>query len=206
MVVKEESSKNTFALERLIGLSDGVIVIALTLLVLAIDIPTEHNFSKDGLTFFLLKLEPSIIAYASSFIVVAIYWMQHRAIYGSLKLANSTFLWFNLAFLFTISLAPFASKLKTLYHDDLEIVFLFSVMHIVSGMILLLMWRYAIKHKELQIRPISPAKSKNVTLSILLVPIVCVVAFFLSLFNVDLGTHFFIVIPFIFIFRKQFDD
>jgi uncharacterized membrane protein len=132
--------------------------------------------------------------------------MQHRAIFGSLRLVNRIFLWLNLLFLFAISLAPFISKLKTLYRYDIDVVFLFSIMHIFSGMILLMMWRYAVKHTELLAKPLSAGKIKNVRMAILIVPIVCVSAFLLSLLNIHLGTYSFAVIPVIFIFRKQLDD
>ena len=206
MAEQENLPENTFPLDRLSGLSDGVIAIALTLLVLAIDIPAEHNFSRDGLKSFLIQLEPSIVAYISSFIIVAIYWMQHRAIFGTLKAANRILLWLNLLFLFAISLAPFVSKLKTLYRFDIDIVVIFSIMHIFSGMILLTMWRYVVKHTELQRKTFNTAKTKNITLSILIVPIVCIVAFLVSLADIHLGTYTYAIVPIIYIFRKQLDD
>ena len=48
----------SLTLDRLNGLSDGVVAIVLTLLVLGVDVPPQHNFSQDGLLPFLMT-EPT---------------------------------------------------------------------------------------------------------------------------------------------------
>lgn len=69
-------SQPIFGVERISALSDGVIAIAITILVLGIDIPENHDFTEQGLMDFLAKLEPRLIAYTTSFILVAVYWIQ----------------------------------------------------------------------------------------------------------------------------------
>ena len=135
--------------DRLNALSDGVIAIALTLLVLGIDIPTDHDFNKDNLVSFLIKLEPGLIAYLTSFLIVAIYWIMHHRIFTVLKYVNQRIIILNLIFLFSISLVPFISKLKSLYRFDSVVVGIFALAHIITGVILYSVWNYVKSHNEL---------------------------------------------------------
>lgn len=125
-----------YTLERLNALTDGVIAIALTLLVLGIDIPDDHNFSVDGLKLFLIKLEPGLIAYITSFIVIAVYWKIHRRIYSVVAFSNNTIDSLNILFLLSSSLIPFLAKIKSLYRFESFVVIIYSTAHIITGLIL----------------------------------------------------------------------
>jgi uncharacterized membrane protein len=199
----ENSTKGLFNLDRLNGLSDGVIAIALTLLVLAIDIPTDHNFSRDGLRQFMIKLEPSLLAYVSSFIVIAIYWVQHYAIFRNMKHSNQLFLWLNVLFLFAISLAPFISKVKTLYRFDPGVITLFALTNIFTGLILYRMWKYVVSHPELQKDSISASLNRSLSRRILIVPVVCIIAIPLAYLDAHIASYVFVLAPIIYIGFKN---
>ena len=49
-------------IDRLNAFSDGVLAIVITILVLGIDIPENHDFNVESLIDFFVKLEPSLIA------------------------------------------------------------------------------------------------------------------------------------------------
>lgn len=203
--MEEHNTQKRFSLDRLNGLSDGVFAIALTLLVLAIDIPEDHDFTHDGLKLFLIKLEPSFIAYVSSFIIIAIYWMQQHAIFRTLKYTSNGFTWLNTLFLFAISVAPFMSKIKTLYRYDASVVMLFAITNILSGLILFFMWRYVLSHPELQAKPIDEKLRKSMRNRIFIVPFICLIAIPLAFINVHVGTYIFITIPVFYMGTIQMD-
>ena len=184
--------------DRLNALSDGVIAIALTLLVLGIDIPTDHNFSKDGLVSFLLKLEPGVIAYITSFVIVAIYWIIHHRMFHVLKYTDRILVILNIVFLFSISLVPFIAKLKALYRYDALVVMMFGLAHVFTGLILYAIWKYMISHAELLEAPVVRSAARHVTLRILILPIVSILAIAVAFINVHWGTYFFALIPVIY--------
>lgn len=192
-----------YGTERLNALTDGVAAIALTLLVLGIDIPSDHNFSEDGLKRFLLKLEPGLVAYATSFIVIAVYWNIHHRMYNVVRFANNAILVFNTLFLFSISLIPFIAKIKSLYRFDALVVILFASAHIVTGLILLATWKHFMSHRELLKYPIADRKSKLVAYSIMTISIVSSVAILVAFINVHIGTYLFFLIPicYVYIYR-----
>ena len=186
--------------ERLAALTDGVIAIAITLLVLTIDIPEDHNFDHEGLMKFLIRLEPGMIAYFSSFLIIAIYWVQHHRIFHVLQSMSKTLLILNIVFLFLISLIPFVTKVKTVYPYDPQIVLIFGLAHILISLILFLTWRNVVNHPDNLKFGLDRKHSRLFGLSILINPVICVLAIAVGFINVHIGSHIFVLIPLVYLF------
>jgi uncharacterized membrane protein len=196
MVEKTSAAVTRLTLDRLMAFSDGVIAIAITILVLGIDIPEGHSFSEKGLLTFLVEIEHDVLIYAVSFVAVTTFWLQHHALFLYLRYCNRALVWLNTLFLFSITLIPFLAKLKFSYEQEPEIVRLFCAGVFFCGLTLLAMWRYVLSHSELLARPtIDQAVIRSMTRRILVAPVVAVVAFCLSFVDVRLGTHTFFLIP-----------
>jgi uncharacterized membrane protein len=100
---------------RLESFSDGVIAVAITLLVLDIVVPGHQHAT---LATNLGKEWPHYAAYVISFITIGIIWVNHHAMVGRLREADHTILMFNLALLLTIGLLPFATSLMARYVNE----------------------------------------------------------------------------------------
>jgi uncharacterized membrane protein len=100
---------------RLLALSDGVIAIALTLLVLQLRVPAvsevAHPDSAADLADALGKGSAQLVSYGISFYVIAQFWVVHRQVFRQIGEKEDGLEWWNFAFLFTISVMPFASTL-----------------------------------------------------------------------------------------------
>lgn len=184
-----------FNIDRVIGFSDGVLAIVVTILVLGIDIPTDHDFSDAGLRAFLHELKPSLLAYIISFSLGVVYWIQHYFIFNFIKRTSGQLIWLNALFLLFITLLPFVSKVKTLYEFEFHAILIYSAVQFIVGGSLLILWRYVIKHDELLDEPIPSLAIKNFTRLLLLMPVVSVLAVCISIFNVHIGTLVYIIIP-----------
>ena len=88
---------------RLEALSDGVLAMIITIMVLEIQAPEEANFKA------LFKLFPVFISYVLSFIYVGIYWNNHHHMMQTVKKITGGILWAKLHLLFWLSLVPFAT-------------------------------------------------------------------------------------------------
>ncbi|HKR99430.1 MAG TPA: TMEM175 family protein, partial [Candidatus Dormibacteraeota bacterium] len=88
--------------------SDGVLAIAITLLVLEISVP-ESDF--DHLWRGIANQWPSYLAYATSFLTIGGIWLYHHAIFRRLAYADSNIIRLNLGLLMTVSFLPFPTKL-----------------------------------------------------------------------------------------------
>lgn len=88
---------------RMEAFSDGVIAIIITIMVLELKAP------RDASTLALLATWPVFVAYALSFTIVAIYWVNHHHLLKACKRITSRSLWLNIHWLFWLSLFPVAT-------------------------------------------------------------------------------------------------
>jgi uncharacterized membrane protein len=93
---------------RLEAFSDGVIAIAITLLVLEINVPVETH---GELWTELLSQWPSYLAYLISFAVIGIIWVNHHAILSLVARVDRPLLYLNLLLLLTVAGIPFPTAL-----------------------------------------------------------------------------------------------
>jgi uncharacterized membrane protein len=100
------------SLHRLAGLSDGIFAVAMTLLVLALAVPTVNEVKNDAeLGQALINLIPSVITYVSSFLTLGIFWVGQQTQLSQLERINRDYTWINLAFLLFVTLLPFSTEL-----------------------------------------------------------------------------------------------
>src|SRR3954452_25538972 len=91
---------------RLEAFSDGVFAVAITLLVLEINIPGGENLWHQ------LKEEwPSFASFFVSFWVIGIIWVNHHGVLDHLKRADRGVLYLNLFVLLTVVFIPFSTAL-----------------------------------------------------------------------------------------------
>ena len=98
---------------RLEAFSDGVIAIAITLLVLEIHVPETDG--PDSLGHQLADQWPSYAAYLVSFVTIGIIWVNHHAMVSRLRKTNHTVLILNLFLLMSIAILPFTTDLVAEY-------------------------------------------------------------------------------------------
>ena len=85
---------------RLNALTDGVVAIVLTIMVLELRIPAEPTLAA------VFEVLPFLAAYLLAFIYVAIYWNNHHHMMQSAHIVTGAVLWANHALLFWLTLFP----------------------------------------------------------------------------------------------------
>jgi uncharacterized membrane protein len=99
--------------ERLEAFSDGVIAIAITLLVLEIHVP--HVEGDESLWHELLEQWPSYVAFILSFVTIGIMWVSHHSMFERIGLVDRKLLFINLLLLMGIAFLPFPTSLVASY-------------------------------------------------------------------------------------------
>ena len=89
--------------ERLGALSDGVIAVIITIMVLELKAPDQASFSA------LLPLWPTAVSYGVSYLFIAIIWLNHHHLLRFVHHTTPALIWVNFAHLFGVSLVPFAT-------------------------------------------------------------------------------------------------
>ena len=103
-------------LDRVGGFSDGVFAVAITLLVLNIEVPQLTGDEK--LTTALDDLVPDVITYFIAFAVIGLFWYGHHKAWSSLRGTTPRLVWSNLLLLSLIALMPFTTALMGSYNDQ----------------------------------------------------------------------------------------
>ena len=204
---KLPKTKVPFSLDRCKALADGIFAIAVTLLVLGIDVPTNHRFSEQGLFAFLDRISFDMLIYAISFWLAGTYWVQHAAIMRYFKHGSRGLIWLNLLFLFFITLLPFVTELKGDYRLEPLVTMLFAIVQILIGLALIALWRYAVSHPHLLNYPVEEMIQRRVTWRMIVSPIIMsIIAVPLSFYNVHLGSFFFLIIPLYYLSHHAMDQ
>lgn len=98
-----------FSKNRVIAFSDAIFSIAITLLILEINIPNADIIQRQGTFGALAKLFPSFIGFVVSFLVTALYWISHLTFSRFIKAYDTQLLWLNIFLLFFVILLPFST-------------------------------------------------------------------------------------------------
>jgi uncharacterized membrane protein len=102
-------------LGRIMAFTDGVMAVAITLLVLNLEVPRVPGGELDEA---LVDLLPSLIAYLLSFALVGRFWIIHHRFFETMRGYDGRVVTINLTFLALIVLIPFATDLFDRYTQE----------------------------------------------------------------------------------------
>jgi uncharacterized membrane protein len=88
---------------RIEAFSDGVMAIIITIMVLELKAPHDPTPTS------LVRMWPVFFAYALSFLIIAIYWVNHHHLLHMITRVDTMILWANINLLFWISLIPWVT-------------------------------------------------------------------------------------------------
>jgi TMEM175 potassium channel family protein len=121
---------------RVLTFSDGVYAIAMTLLVVGIDLPNLHpGPSGSDLLEALGDTRQQIVSYAISFAVIGRYWVAHHQFYARLRALDSGLIALNLVSLGVVAFLPFPTDvLGNYFENPVSIIFYALTVALVSGL------------------------------------------------------------------------
>jgi TMEM175 potassium channel family protein len=99
---------------RVEAFSDGVLAIAITLLVLDLRVPVRDTL-RGSLAHALAAQWPSYAAYVTSFLVIGIIWLNHHAVFQLVGRVDRMLLFLNLLLLMCVGAIPFTTSLLAEY-------------------------------------------------------------------------------------------
>jgi len=132
---------------RIIGFSDGVFAIAITLLVLTIDVPS--NLTAEEVSGFLWEALPQVVIYTTSFVVIGTFWLRHCRMLSMCRAVDGGVLVLNLVFLACVGLLPFPTDLLTFSDQSPSAVIAFCVVAGTATLCEFGLWRHLYRHRDL---------------------------------------------------------
>ncbi|TKG89859.1 DUF1211 domain-containing protein [Puteibacter caeruleilacunae] len=189
---------------RLENFSDGVIAILITILVMAFKIPDDYLVKDYSILEFLNFLIPQLIPYAISFLVIAVHLINHHILFTRMKGVNTTFIWLNLLFLFSLSLIVYPTALLGQTHNQETSAMLLVGAYFFKALTFRILHHYAIFKSGLY----KSSRTKKELRRIALInwikgPVVELLAFFLIFFNFKLSLALIFVMTLTYIFPSK---
>lgn len=184
--------------KRLEALTDGVYAIAMTLLVLNIEIPNIHkNITSRLLYIQLLNQWPLFLHYVMSFVLLGAFWIIHHVQFNRIKRVNRPLLWINIFGLMFIALIPFSTSYIADYGDFTIATLVFHCNMLLIGLTFFINYVYAtINHrmvdKDLDNKIIVEGRKRN-----LIIPVISLLAILVSFFSPRWSSMPYMFIPFI---------
>lgn len=136
----ESPFDRSYPADRLTFFSDGVMAVAITVLVLALKLP--EGSSPASLYAGLAALAHPFWCYVLSFIVIGVLWMAHHAQFANIRRVDAVVVWMNLFFLMSVVLIPFVTSILSDFDGPLPTV-LYALVLMVSCLLLAAIWGYA---------------------------------------------------------------
>jgi uncharacterized membrane protein len=176
---------------RLEAFSDGVFAVAITLLVLniripGIDLPPGKLPDDTNLWQALLNEWPMLAAYATSFAIIGIMWLNHHRLFVHIKRTNTVLLLINLLLLLIIVFIPFPTALLAEYivHPDQHAAaIVYSSTCFLMACCFNILWRYASYHNRLLGKDADPHAVKAISRQYLFGPLIYLVVFGVAWIN-----------------------
>lgn len=116
-------------LSRILAFTDGVFAIAITLLVLQIEVPAGLTSNSDFIDE-LSGLWPDLFAFAISFMVIGIYWVNHHRLMRMVREYDHALMGVTMLYLFWVVLLPFSSQLIGEYGSKVTLSTVFYILNL----------------------------------------------------------------------------
>jgi uncharacterized membrane protein len=161
-----QKTPSSYKSERLIAFSDGVMAVAITLLVLDLKLP--EGLSDTDLYVAIPALSRALWCYVLSFIVIGLLWMAHHNQFAYIRRVDGVLLWLNLFFLMAVALIPFTTSVMSDHHSALPTMMYATVLMAVA-LLLAAIWGYACRSPELISDDVTPVMRRQGVIDPLLV-------------------------------------
>lgn len=181
--------------DRLQALSDGVIAIVVTILILGIEVPPPDETGDVELHKRLAEDWIMFVGYVVSFMLISLYWLIHHALFHYFVSSNRTLSILNLLFLMFIAFIPFPTNFLIAYPGEQLAAQLYAVSHILTSLSLAALWIYGSAGCRLVDPRLDPGLSSAMTRRLLIGPAIYSLALAIAFFDPWIAKAIFLVVP-----------
>jgi TMEM175 potassium channel family protein len=192
---QEQRAESSLGLERILFFSDAVFAIAITLLVLNIEVPDiPQGLVAEELPDRLLGLWPKYLSYVISFLVIFVFWISHHSIFNHFKGYDRKLMWLNALFLMGIAFLPFPSALLGKYGDQQLVVVIYAASVAVTRFMLSAVWWYSWDKPQLVSLSMEASTVRAFHVRALYIPLVFLLSIGISFFSISAAMYSWILL------------
>jgi uncharacterized membrane protein len=191
---------------RIETLCDGVLAIAMTLMIFNIRVPEmPREQAGSRLAGELFQLWPRFVVYVVSFVMLGIYWVGHHNQFHYIRRTDRVLLWINIVFLMFVTLIPFSTALMGQYPSQRLSVDIYAITLILVGISLYIHWWYATSSHRLVDEELDPQLITLAKRRIIRAPVILLLAVAVSFFSVKLSVILCAIVPIVYIVPGRID-
>jgi len=139
------------SVERLAALSDGIFGVAMTLLLLDLQLPSVAGIhSEADLGRAIVSTLPRLLLYLLSFLTLGIFWIGQQAQLNHLERSDHHLTWIHLSFLFLVTLLPVSTKFLAAFITYRLALLTYWFIIFLLGAVLYGSWGWAIREKRVK--------------------------------------------------------
>ncbi len=183
-------------------LTDGIYAIAMTILVLNIEVQNVPH-SAQSLLKELLSLHSLFFHYVIGFVILAMFWSIHHKQYRRIVHVDRTILWLNLVCLMFVALVPFSTSLLADYNYITIVAMFFHCNILAISLFSFFGLRHAVKVKSFISDDIPRDKIAAFYLQSLAFPVVALLGIGISFLSSEWSTLVYLLVPIIMSIHKR---
>lgn len=162
-MARGEARTRLFETSRVEAFTDGVLAVAITLLVLDLKVPRVVHAS---LWHTLVEQWPSYAAYVTSFLAIGIMWINHHSVFRQIARVDRRLMFVNLLLLLLIAAVPFSTSLVSDYllhagFNGKVAMAVYSALFCAVGLTFAMLWGYALTHPYLLVDSVDLAAARR---------------------------------------------
>ncbi len=179
---------------RLDTFSDAIFAVAMTLLVFSFPITSvPDNLGQAELENLILHEWPHLESFIISFLVTAIFWMNHHVILDRIKRYDHALVWLNFAFLLCIVFIPFPTSILVEYGEYWLAVALYAATIAAAGFAFLALWLWASHGYRLIDTAIDRRDVQSTTIQAVIAPCVFMMSIGVAYYSPRFGEYFWLL-------------
>lgn len=182
--------KGFLSVDRLKGLSDSVLLVALTILAYNLIPPTLINGQADPAE--LDSFFDNLYGMVSSFFVIFVFWLLYMKILDHLTQPDDVTILTSLIFFILILVTPVFTLAQVQYESTSAVIFL-SILMIIADLILIFLWKYI--HKKLLSVDLGRTEVRSIHNIFFVIPTLYTISIVLAFYSVKLS----IILPIVMI-------
>ncbi len=190
---------------RLEALGDGIFSIAMTILVLELELPEVKGNTWHDFTTAMHHTWYGLLCYAISFIVLGIMWFGHRIMFEYIGRTDRYFIFLGVLFYMVVCLVPFSTRLLAKDTFEWYAIMVYGLNLSLCNLTLYCQWLYGMSKPHMMHRQVPAEVKKEARLQFLLSPVVYAIAIIISFYIPRISIAIFIITPVLYLIPSKLD-
>ena len=190
---------------RLEALGDGIFSIAMTILVLELELPDVKGNTWHDFTHALHETGYGLLCYVISFIVLGIMWFGHRLMFEYIGRSDRYFIFLGVLFYMVVCLVPFSTRLLAKDTFEWYAIMVYGLNLSLCNITLYVQWLYGSRKQHMLHREIPAEIKREAHIQFLLSPVVYAIAIIVSFYIPWISIAIFVITPALYLIPSRLD-